>query len=182
VCINSFNETGQTLDIFNVLLTLDTLIKATVRRVAGESKPLRRDTKIIILVTEKTNITLIKQAISMPYVYAVTKVLEREDQVSEASEYIKKLTTGEVTHHPDIINLLKSKKKLVEKNKDTITLTVRQSQILQLVQTRGASNKTIAKMLGISESTVKLHMGAILKKYGAKNRTQLAVFSTENSL
>ncbi len=58
----------------------------------------------------------------------------------------------------------------------SITLTPRQTQILDLVTTRGASNKSIAKTLKISESTVKLHVSAILKKYGCRNRTQLAVF------
>jgi DNA-binding NarL/FixJ family response regulator len=59
-----------------------------------------------------------------------------------------------------------------------IILTPRQSQILRLIKERGASNKTIAKALGISESTVKLHVTQIFKKYGVRNRTQLAVFSS----
>lgn len=56
-------------------------------------------------------------------------------------------------------------------------LTARQSQVLELIQQRGASNKVIARALGISESTVKLHVTEILKKYGVRNRTQLALFS-----
>lgn len=61
-----------------------------------------------------------------------------------------------------------------------IQLTVRQEQILNLIRDRGASNKVIAKMLKISESTVKLHITAILKKYGVRNRTQLALFSSKD--
>jgi len=61
-----------------------------------------------------------------------------------------------------------------------IVLTRRQSQILHLITTRGASNKVIARHLKISESTVKLHIGAILKKYGVRNRTQLALCSLGN--
>jgi two-component system nitrate/nitrite response regulator NarL len=45
-----------------------------------------------------------------------------------------------------------------------------------MVTNRGASNKMIAKTLNISESTVKLHIGTILKKFGVRNRTQLAIF------
>jgi DNA-binding NarL/FixJ family response regulator len=59
-----------------------------------------------------------------------------------------------------------------------IKLTPRQLQILHLIKTRGASNKMIARQLKISESTVKVHVGAILKKYGVANRTQLAVCNT----
>jgi DNA-binding NarL/FixJ family response regulator len=53
----------------------------------------------------------------------------------------------------------------------TPKLTHRQSQVMHLVMTSGASNKVIARSLKISESTVKVHIGAILKKYGVRNRT-----------
>jgi DNA-binding CsgD family transcriptional regulator len=58
------------------------------------------------------------------------------------------------------------------------SLTRRQSAVLDLVQ-KGASNKAIAKRLGISESTVKIHIGALFKKYCVKNRSQLAIYSTQ---
>jgi DNA-binding NarL/FixJ family response regulator len=50
-----------------------------------------------------------------------------------------------------------------------------------MVVDRGLSNKNIARTLTISESTVKLHMGHIFKKYGVKSRTQLAVFANSQS-
>lgn len=62
-------------------------------------------------------------------------------------------------------------------NADNIALTDRQMQVFKLITERGSSNKAIAKSLGISESTVKLHLTEIFKKYGVRNRTQLAVFS-----
>ena len=54
-----------------------------------------------------------------------------------------------------------------------IQLTFRQEQIANLIRDRGLTNKQIAKMLGLSESTVKLHIGIVLKKYGIRNRVQL---------
>jgi DNA-binding NarL/FixJ family response regulator len=76
-----------------------------------------------------------------------------------------------------IINKLPgAEKKSVSKS--GITLTPRQAQIFKMIKERGASNKAIAKALGISESTVKLHVTEIFKKYGVRNRTQLAVFSS----
>ena len=59
-----------------------------------------------------------------------------------------------------------------------ISLTPRQSQVLTLVCNRGLSNKKIAQALSISESTVKIHMSAIFKEYGVRNRTQLALAAT----
>ena len=39
----------------------------------------------------------------------------------------------------------------------------------------GLSNKEIGHQLAVSEGTVKLHVGALLKKFGVNNRTQAAV-------
>lgn len=52
-------------------------------------------------------------------------------------------------------------------------LTARQYEILKMVR-EGASNRDIAGRLGISEGTVKLHVSAILKRLGVKNRTEAA--------
>jgi DNA-binding NarL/FixJ family response regulator len=46
---------------------------------------------------------------------------------------------------------------------------------MALVANRGLSNKKIAQILNISESTVKVHISSILKAYGVRNRTQLAL-------
>lgn len=77
-----------------------------------------------------------------------------------------------------ILDQLDGAKKPIAKQKTgEIKLTPRQEQILFLIRERGSSNKVIAKTLNITESTVKLHVGLVLKKFGVKNRTQLAVFS-----
>jgi len=75
----------------------------------------------------------------------------------------------------EIVNKLHVKKAQKNDDNSQIKLTDRQAQILDLVCHRGLSNKHIARALQISESTVKVHMSAILKEYGVKNRTQLAL-------
>ena len=45
---------------------------------------------------------------------------------------------------------------------------------------QGASNKTIALKLVITESTVKVHMKAILRKLRLQNRTQAAIWANDN--
>ena len=74
-----------------------------------------------------------------------------------------------------ILDQLPGAKKTITKN--TITITPRQSQILNLLVERGLSNKKIAQALKITESTVKIHVSAILKAYGVRTRTQLVVVS-----
>lgn len=58
---------------------------------------------------------------------------------------------------------------------DVMVLTPRQQTIFDLIRNRGLSNKQIGQYLNLSESAVKFHIGHILKKYGLRNRTQLAI-------
>ena len=60
-------------------------------------------------------------------------------------------------------------------------LTQRQYDVLALLG-QGKSNKDIADSLGISEGTVKVHVGAILKVLGASNRTQAALMAIDAGL
>lgn len=53
-------------------------------------------------------------------------------------------------------------------------LTARQEGVFGLLR-QGYSNKVIARQLGMSESTVKVHARKIMRKFGVANRTQLAV-------
>ncbi len=48
--------------------------------------------------------------------------------------------------------------------------------------TEGLSNKDIMRMLGLSESTVKMHVRSICKKLGAANRTQALVYAQRHGL
>ena len=52
----------------------------------------------------------------------------------------------------------------------TTSLTSRQIEVLELM-TKGMPNKSIARVLNVTEGTVKLHVAAILRALGAKNRT-----------
>ncbi len=54
-----------------------------------------------------------------------------------------------------------------------MTLTARQDHIARLAAS-GISNKQIARDLGISEGTVKLHMQAIFDRLGIRSRVVLA--------
>jgi DNA-binding NarL/FixJ family response regulator len=53
-------------------------------------------------------------------------------------------------------------------------LSAKQEQVFNLLR-GGPSNKVIARQLGVSEATVKVHIRCIMRKLGAANRTQLAI-------
>lgn len=60
-------------------------------------------------------------------------------------------------------------------------LTPRENEILGLLA-EGQSNKAIARNLGISDGTVKLHVKAILRKLGVHSRVEAAVIAVEQGL
>jgi NarL family two-component system response regulator LiaR len=60
-------------------------------------------------------------------------------------------------------------------------LTVREREVLVLIG-RGFPNKRIAQELGVSEKTVKTHVGHVLAKLGVADRTQAAVFAVRAGL
>ncbi|MFN2308328.1 MAG: response regulator [Gammaproteobacteria bacterium] len=60
-------------------------------------------------------------------------------------------------------------------------LTPREGEILGLLA-EGLSNKAIARNLGISDGTVKLHVKAILRKLGVHSRVEAAVIAVEQGL
>jgi DNA-binding NarL/FixJ family response regulator len=58
-------------------------------------------------------------------------------------------------------------------------LSARELQVLRLV-TRGLANKQIARNLGISESTVKAHIGSVFRRIGVTDRTSAAVWARDH--
>jgi two-component system nitrate/nitrite response regulator NarL len=59
------------------------------------------------------------------------------------------------------------------------SLSRRETLILRMLM-QGSSNKVIARNLVITESTVKVHMKAILRKLRLQNRTQAAIWARNN--
>ncbi len=58
-----------------------------------------------------------------------------------------------------------------------LVMTGRQREVLDLLK-NGEPNKVIARRLSMSEATVKVHVRQIMRKLGASNRTQAAVYAT----
>ncbi len=59
-------------------------------------------------------------------------------------------------------------------------LTPKQMEVFNRLR-EGHSNKTIARQLEMSEGTVKVHVRRIMQKFGAANRTQLAISALNDS-
>ncbi len=58
-------------------------------------------------------------------------------------------------------------------------LSPRELEVLRLVA-KGLANKQIARSLGISERTVKVHLGNVFRRIGVGDRTSAALWAREN--
>lgn len=83
---------------------------------------------------------------------------------------LKLVLQGDVYVPPLMLNERPSAPPAVPSAETLPRLTQRQSEVLRLVQ-RGISNKLIARELGLSEKTVKVHITSILKALNVTNRT-----------
>ncbi len=67
----------------------------------------------------------------------------------------------------------------LNKGREEVALTRREQEILRCLG-GGLSNKEIAEKLRITEQTVKSHCNHLYKKFGVKNRLQLALYNSQN--
>jgi DNA-binding NarL/FixJ family response regulator len=61
---------------------------------------------------------------------------------------------------------------------DAAALTPRQRDVLRCLM-QGQPNKLIARELGLTEGTVKIHIAAILRALQARNRTEAVVVARD---
>lgn len=70
---------------------------------------------------------------------------------------------------------------LAQSPTSTAELTPRESDVVRQVA-QGQRNKEIARSLGISEGTVKMHLHNLYEKLGVSSRTELALLAKEQGL
>ena len=103
------------------------------------------------------------------------KEMEPDDVVAALREIVK----GETVVAPNLTQILA---RVVKGEPSPIDdLTPREAEILSLLA-EGQSNKVIARNLGISDGTVKLHVKAILRKLNIHSRVEAAVIAVEHGL
>ncbi|GGZ94213.1 hypothetical protein DC083_07130 [Ignatzschineria ureiclastica] len=80
-----------------------------------------------------------------------------------------------------IDRIIKSNALQSKHNNPMQLLTPREEEILNWL-VKGSSNKEIARILDISESTVKVHVQNILKKFNVTSRVEAAVYAIRHQL
>ncbi len=161
------------------LLVLDLRMPSTdglslLRRLRAEGI----DTPALILTMSDSEVDL-SAALRAGVRGYLLKDMDPEELVSAIGHAAR----GELTVAPamtlKLAQLLQSGSKGGERRDLLASLTERERQILTHVA-RGESNKTIARALGISHDTVKLHVRHILTKLNLSSRVEAAVFAVES--
>ncbi len=109
--------------------------------------------------------------------------LLKDMEPADVIEAIRRAARGELVVAPSISGKLATILQTGEETGSAASLakqlTGRERQILGYVAC-GFSNKAIARALGISNDTVKLHVRHILAKLGLTSRVEAAVFAVQN--
>ena len=104
--------------------------------------------------------------------------------IDEIISGIRRLAAGEWLHSPDeIVRLLGLANHQREQHREAQLaiqrLTMREREVLQALAT-GLDSKEIARLLGITISTERIHMMNILSKLGVHTRAQALVFAVRH--
>lgn len=112
--------------------------------------------------------------------YGAQGYLLKDMDPDDLVEALLKASKGEVVVADNMTHILAKvlKNELSDNTPSFALLTQREKQVSCQVAS-GYSNKVIARELGISDGTVKLHVKSILKKLSLSSRVEIAVLVTE---
>jgi DNA-binding NarL/FixJ family response regulator len=121
---------------------------------------LNSNTPIVVVSGEESK-DVIKNAIASGAIGFLPKSLDTDNLISN----LKHILSGAMPIVSPILSHNSNKPVSVD------NLTARQTEVFDLM-CEGKTNKMIARVLGLTEGTVKLHVHAILQSLGASNRTE----------
>lgn len=100
--------------------------------------------------------------------------------VEKTIEGVNALLNSKLYWPKDVVDVLSGVKIKSTKLTRMYALTFRQQEVYDLICKRGLSNKEIALILKITDTTVKVHVGEILKKRGLRTRAQLILAHSQD--
>jgi len=135
---------------------------------------------VVILTTSNEESDLIKSLKSGAQGYLL-KDMEPDELVSALRDIEKGKNVVAQDLTDALARMVQGETSIEENGGPFSELTPREREILCLLA-EGQSNKLIARNLGISDGTVKLHVKAILRKLGIHSRVEAAVIAVEQGL
>ena len=170
--------TEKLLDIVLLDMRMPEMGGITVLKKLKESKP---DLPVAMLTTSSDERDLVGALRNGAQGYLL-KDMDPDELVVALGDII----AGKTVVAPDLATVLASavqaeNQPKEEKEDPFAILTPREFEILTLLA-EGQSNKVIARNLGISDGTVKLHVKAILRKLNISSRITAAVMAVEHGV
>lgn len=104
--------------------------------------------------------------------------LLKDMEPEDLCESLKRTMSGVTVLHESLTEILKNAliHPTLSRNEEEISLTEREREILECLA-NGLNNKTIARNLGISDTTVKVHIKHLLSKLKLTSRLEAAVWA-----
>ncbi|MGW3836669.1 response regulator transcription factor [Streptomyces microflavus] len=148
-------------------------IEATRRLLAETADPPK-----VVVITTFENDGYVTGALSAGASGFVLKRLP----VRRIAEAVRVVAAGEAVPFPAALGRMVAARQLDSAQAlPRAALTVREEEVLRLMAT-GLSNPEIAEALTVSMETIKTHVGNVLTKLGAQNRTHTVVIAYESGL
>ena len=133
----------------------------------------------IVMLTTYDNPTYMARAVAGGAAGYLLKGVERHDML----EALRAVASGEMLLSPqDLVRSLRGISGSSVGSEDLIVpLTEREQEVLRLLAT-GLTNRDMASLLFVAESTVKTHVEHIIGKLGVSDRVQAAVWAARHGL
>ena len=130
----------------------------------------------VVMLTTSTEETDLRDCLK----YGAQGYLLKDMDPDELVEALNEIDKGSIVVAQDMTHILAKvlRNELTESETSFEVLTNREKEVACQVSI-GHSNKVIARELGISDGTVKLHVKSILKKLSLSSRVEVAVMVTE---
>lgn len=139
--------------------------------------------KVLVLTGERDSATL-DAAVRMGARGVLRKdaaaelLLKALEKVHDGELWLDRQSLGRVLH-----GLMQAQECVDPERERQAALTQRERRIIEVVlEGRGASNKTLAARLFISEHTLRNHLSSIYHKLGVSNRLELYVYALKHQL
>lgn len=144
-----------------------------------EIKYRQRNTRVVMVMSSANSSGQLMRAIRLDANGYLLRTISPTDFI----EQMKKTANGGMAASEKVTTALAEKLRgdtyAIEEVRKVSALTSREQDVLGYVAS-GISNQEIAKRLGISEGTVKVHVKHTLKKLNFRSRVELAVWAAEH--
>jgi two-component system, NarL family, nitrate/nitrite response regulator NarL len=133
----------------------------------------RSATRAVLLTASATDEQILA-AVSM----GVAGLLMKDTAADQLLQCLRAVAEGRPWLSPELVHAaqLRNAQRQDDASRWEAALTARERQLVQLVA-EGLSNKLIARELGVSDGTVKIHLYNVYRKLGVGNRTTLAAMA-----